>query len=136
MWYFAGADSRDPGIAPLVIESMQAMEDDRDRTFAWICLKQLVQTDETSERILQELKALRSSGDESDHYRHTVASALLAANPSFLASNKRKILPAMPELDPSCKMTSRPGSPIGSSTSTIAGIRSSIWSRDEYDRPG
>ena len=100
MWYFAGADSRDTGLAPIVIESMQAMEDDRDRTFACICLSQLAQTDETSERILQELKALLSSGDGTDQYRHTFASSLLAAEPSFLASNKRNILAAMSELDP------------------------------------
>ena len=100
MWYFAGADSGDPGIAPLVIESMQAMKDDRDRTFACVCLKKLVQTDETSERILQELTALRPAGDEADPYGHAIASSLLAAEPSFLASNKRKILAAMRKLDP------------------------------------
>jgi len=100
MRYFAGADSGDPNIAPLVIESMQAMKDDRDRTFACVCLKKLVQTDETSERILQELKALRPAGDEADRYRHAVASSLLAAGPSFLASNKRNILAAITDLDP------------------------------------
>ena len=44
--------------------------------------------------------ALLSSGDCSDHYRHAFASLLLAAQPSFLANNKRKILAAMSELDP------------------------------------
>ena len=73
-WYFAGADSLDPTIAPLVIESMQTMDDDRDRMFACICLKQLVQTDESSERLLQELKALQSAGDEAELYRHALAS--------------------------------------------------------------
>jgi hypothetical protein len=100
MWYFAGTDSRDAGLAPVVLESMQAMKDDRDRTFACICLSRLAQTDETSERILQELKALPSSGDGTDHYRHAFASSLLAAQPSFLADNQRNILAAMKELDP------------------------------------
>jgi len=97
--YFAGADSRDTGLAPVVIEAMQAMEDDRDRAFACICLQQFAQTDETSERILQQLKALRSSGDETNLYRHAFAASLLAAKPSFLASNKRDILAAMSNLD-------------------------------------
>jgi hypothetical protein len=68
MWYFAGADSRDTAVAPMVIQSMQAMEDERDRAFACICLSQLAQTDETSERILQELRALLSSDDATDEY--------------------------------------------------------------------
>ncbi|MFV1968623.1 MAG: hypothetical protein ACC628_24650 [Pirellulaceae bacterium] len=100
IWYFAGADSRDTALAPTVIQSMQAMEDERDRTFACICLSQLAQTDETSERILQELTALLSSGDGTDHYRHAFASSLLAAEPSFLAGNKRNVLATMSELDP------------------------------------
>ena len=88
-WYFAGADSLDPTIALLVIESMQMMDDDRDRMFACVCLKQLVQTDERSERLLQELKALRSAGDEAELFRHALASSLLAADPLFLATNER-----------------------------------------------
>ena len=100
MWYFAGLDSRDPGIAPLVIDSMQALKDDRDRAFACNCLQQLAQTDETSARILQQLAALLSSGDGSDCYCHVLASSLLAAEPSFLASNKQNVLAAMSALDP------------------------------------
>ncbi len=99
MSYFADMGPGDPGIAALVINAIQAMEDERDRTFAWICLSELAQTDETSEWILQELKALRSSGEVSDLDRYTVASALLAANPSFLTRNKRNILAAISGLD-------------------------------------
>jgi len=51
-------------------------------------------------RFRKELKVLLSACDCSDRYRHTFASTLLAAEPSFLASNKRNILAAMSELDP------------------------------------
>lgn len=99
MWYFAGSPSRDPGLAPLVLKSMPAMEGDHDRARACICLSRLLQTSETSSKILAELAAPRSASDESKSYRQMLAWTLLAAEPSFLATNKRKIRGALPKPD-------------------------------------
>ncbi len=98
--YLTDLESGDPSIAPLFLDSIQTMEDERDRKYAWICLRELAQTEATSERILRELKPLRSGDEESDYYRDTVAQTLLAADPSFLASNQEEIFAAMSGCDP------------------------------------
>jgi hypothetical protein len=100
MRYCANTNAHDTSLAPVVIESMKAMDNDRDREFASICLSRLAQTDETSQWVLQELTALQNSGEEGDRYRRALASALLAAVPSFLAEYKQNIFAAMSDLDP------------------------------------
>jgi hypothetical protein len=95
MWYFAGADSNDPHVASLVIESMQAMNTEHDRMFGSICLKWLVQDEQTSESLLQMITDPARRNKTTEEHRIAIALSLLAANESFLLRNEKKILASL-----------------------------------------
>jgi len=73
MWYFAGSKSRDPAVAPLVLDALDALKDSDDRKFAAACLKRLLISDAAAERILKLLQshevAENDSEDDEDEER-------------------------------------------------------------------